>query len=134
MNTLFFKKNNLLLILIGMIFITTSAMAQPGQREERPMGPPEVPSGEQIQKMVGHLAVDIEMNDQQQEALIGVLTTHFEALKEQRVAHSEELKGLKKELETKAGEVLDDNQLKDFMRFMEKRAPGKKPLPPRGRH
>ncbi len=134
MTTTIFKKTHLLLILLGMIFFTATAMAQPGHRDDRSMGPPEIPSTEQIQKMVAHLAVDIEMDEQQKEKLLSVLTTHFEAVATQRETHQKEMESLKKELKSQAGEVLDENQLENFLRLTEERGPGKRPHPPHRKH
>jgi hypothetical protein len=128
------KKNVWLMILFCITMTTTAITAQQrGPHGDRPQGPPEIPNVEQIQKMVGHMAVENSMTEEQQEQVIALLTTHFKAVKEKKEADRKEMETLKKDLEAQVGKVLDDKQMEEFRHFMEKPEP-RKPRPDRRRH
>lgn len=100
------------------------------QTQQRKQGPPPIPNEKQVEKMVGELKDQLQLDDEQFEKLTLLFKTHFSELKEnkkkadkQREQQREKMEAARKEFENKIMEVLTEDQQKLFEKFKKQNRP-----------
>lgn len=118
-------------LIVMMLVFTGSMFAQPRGGDHQP---PPLPDSTEIAQMVDELAARLELTVEQKNQIDKLFRDHFSEVKQRmekgRVPR-EEMEALRAELEKAVKALLDNDQRKEFDKFMKEHTPGP---PPRGGH
>ncbi len=130
------KMNNIWKIVVLALVITTSAFAQQrgqqiGQRGgSGKQGPPKLPTAKEIKTMVSDLSGELLLSDEQEEQVLELYTSHFEAVEDKtksgRPARSE-MEALKDDFEKDIKAVLTEEQHELFTAYQKKNSKKRRP-------
>ena len=120
------------ILMMSLLFVTVFACGQPpgggGQRGGQ-QGPPPIPDEEQIEKMVGQIAKDVSLTEEQQTTVLQLYTWHFQAVKEKTSDNSrpdrEEMEEMKADLEEQVKAVLSEEQVGKYDAYLERQKKGR---------
>jgi hypothetical protein len=123
------------LLIIATVLLTSAIYAQPGggsgggQGGDQ-QGPPPLPTAKEITTMVGELASEISLTEEQEADVLNLYTEHFAAVKEKTSGNAkperEEMDALKTDLEKSVKELLSDDQVKGYTAYLKKQESNRK--------
>jgi len=130
-----FKKTTKIVIILAIALITSATFAQQrggGQGGDQgggqEQGPPPIPSEKQIKKMVSDLSEEISLNDEQEEEVLELYTSHFEQLKAKTKSGKpdrSEMEKFESEFENEVKALLTEDQQKAYTTYLKNNSPKK---------
>lgn len=125
------KMNNIWKIVVLALVITTSAFAQQrGQQSGGKQGPPKLPTAKEIKTMVSDLSGELLLSDEQEEQVLELYTSHFEAVEDKTKSgrpDRSEMEELKEDFENDVKNVLTKEQQELFTAYQKKNSKKRRP-------
>ncbi len=121
-------KLTVIMLLASFMFTLTNINAQ--QMQQKPLGPPPIPSEKQVQKMISDLETKLSLSEEQKQKMTEIMSDHFKIMKTVQEKYKKSHEAERKEMETLKGNfdseiksVLSIEQSVLFEEFMKEKRP-----------
>ena len=111
------------LVVVALVITTSACGQQRGKQGGGKQGPPQVPTAKEIKTMVSDLSGELLLSDEQEEQVLELYTSHFEAVEDKTSSgrpDRSEMEELKEDFENEVKTVLTEEQQELFTAYQKK--------------